>query len=171
VRWKRQKRTGDTLQKRAQAMVDNGSIWPLLALAVSFLPFSASAQTYPISGVWVAMDHSRFPESKVGSCLALKTFGVDAAFGGSLPAVLIFADGKRFELRGNYHGEYVATSVKSTVNGDFRITETLGKRGRWLPWTYRQSYHLKIVDPMIIEIADGKASRRFFKCSGKGPSL
>ena len=40
----------------------NRRIWPALAIAVSLFSFSASAQTYPISGVWVAMDHSRFPE-------------------------------------------------------------------------------------------------------------
>jgi hypothetical protein len=117
------------------------------------------------------MDHSRFPESKVGACLALKKFGVDAVFGGALPTVIIFDNGKRFELRGNYHGEQVITSVKSTVSGDFRITESLGRRGRWLPWIQKQSYYLKIVDPMIIEITEGKVSTRFFKCSAKSPSL
>ena len=149
----------------------NGWIRTALAIAASLFSFSALAQTYPISGVWVAMDHSRFPESKVGACLALKTFGVDAVFGGSLPTVVIFDDGKRFELRGNYHGEQVITSVKSTVSGDFRITESLGRRGRWLPWIQKQSYYLKIVDPMIIEITEGKVSTRFFKCSAKSPSL
>jgi hypothetical protein len=149
----------------------NGRIWTALTIAASLFSFSASAQTYPINGVWVAMDHSRFPESKVGACLTLKTFGVDAVFGGSLPTVIIFDDGKRFELRGNYHGEQVITSVKSTVSGGFRITESLGRRGRWLPWTYKQSYNLKIVDPMIIEITKGKTSTRFFKCSAKNPSL
>ena len=149
----------------------NGRIWPALAIAVSSFSFSASAQTYPINGVWVAMDHSRFPESKVGACLALKTFGVDAVFSGSLPTVIIFAGGKRFEVRGNYHGEQVITSVKSTVSGDFRITESLGRRGKWLPWAYKQSYYLKIVDPMIIEITEGKVSTRFFKCSAKSPPL
>ena len=39
----------------------NGRTWPALAIALSLFSFSASAQTYPISGVWVAMEHSRFP--------------------------------------------------------------------------------------------------------------
>ena len=149
----------------------NRRIWPALAIAVSLFSFSASAQTYPISGVWVAMDHSRFPELKVGACLALKTFGVDAVFSGSLPTVIIFVDGKRFELRGNYHGEQVITSVKSTVSGGFRITESLGRRGNWLPWDYKKSYYLRIIDPMIIEITEGKVSTRFFKCSAKSALL
>jgi hypothetical protein len=99
----------------------NRRIWPALAIVVSLFPFSASAQTYPISGVWIAMDHSRFPGSKVGACLALKTFGVDAVSSGSLPnRVIIFSDGKRFDLRGTYHVEEAITSVKSTVSGGFR---------------------------------------------------
>ena len=36
---------------------------------------------YPISGVWVAMDQ-RFPVSKTGACLTLKTLGADALFDG-----------------------------------------------------------------------------------------
>jgi len=145
-------------------------LYPALAIAVSLFSFSASAQTYPVSGVWVAMG-SHFPESKVGTCLALKTFGVDATFNGSLPTVIIFANGKRFELRGNYHGEQIVTSVKSIGDNGFRITESLGRRGRWLPWTNKHSYYLKIVDPMIIEITEGKIITRFFKCSAKSPSL
>ena len=150
----------------------NGRILPALAIALSLISCSASAQTYPINGVWVAMDHSRFPESKVGACLALKTFGLDAVSSGSLPSrVIIFSDGKRFDLRGNYHIEQAITSVKSAGTGGFRITESQGRPGRWLPWTHKQSYYLKIVDPMVIEIAEGKTSTRFFKCSGKTPSL
>jgi hypothetical protein len=147
-------------------------MWPALAVAGSLFSFSASAQTYPINGVWVAMDHSRFPGSKVGAFLALKTFGVDAVFSGSLPnRVVILSDGKRFELRGNYHVEQAITSVKSTDSGRFRITETQRMRARWLPWTHSQSYYLKIVDPMVIEITEGTTSTRFFKCSAKSSSL
>ena len=39
--------------------------------------FAASAQTYPISGVWVAMDQ-RFLMPKTGACLTLKLLGADA---------------------------------------------------------------------------------------------
>jgi hypothetical protein len=50
--------------------------------------FAAFAQTYPVSGVWVAMDY-RFPQFRAGACLTLKTFGVDALFEGSFPTVTI----------------------------------------------------------------------------------
>src|SRR5262249_61057701 len=50
--------------------------------------FAASAQTYPISGVWVAMEQ-RFLVSKTGACLTLKILGADALFDGPFPTVVI----------------------------------------------------------------------------------
>ena len=61
--------------------------------------------------------------------------------------------------------------MKSTVSGDFRITESLGRPDRWLPWIHKQSYYLKIVDPMIIEITEGKVRTHFFKCSAKSDEV
>jgi len=48
-----------------------------LAIAISFFSYAASAETYPVSGVWVAKD-DRFPGSTAGACLILREFGVDA---------------------------------------------------------------------------------------------
>jgi len=130
----------------------------------SLSSFAAYAQTYPVSGVWVAMDH-QFPQSKAGACLTLKTSGVDALFGGSFPTVMIFSDGRRFVVRGGRPAELAIRSVNSVKNGGFRITESLGKHGSWLPWFKNRQFQLKIVDPMLIEIAEGPVSTRFFKCS------
>jgi len=130
----------------------------------SLFSFAACAQTYPVSGVWVAMDH-QFPESKAGACLTLKTIGVDALFGWSFPTVMIFSDGRRFVVRGGRPAELAIRSVNSKKDGGFRITESLGKHGSWLPWFKNRQFHLKIVDPMVIEIAEGPVSTRFFKCS------
>jgi len=44
-------------------------IW--LAVAISLFSSAASAQTYPVSGVWVATD-DRFPLLLAGRCLILK---------------------------------------------------------------------------------------------------
>ena len=106
--------------------------------------FAASAQTYPISGVWVTMDQ-RFPGSKTGACLTLKTLGADALFDGPFPTVI--------------------------KDGSFHITESLGKRGGWLPWFKNRALHLKVLDPMVIEVTEGPVSTRFFKCSSGGRSL
>ena len=132
--------------------------------------FAASAQTYPVSGVWVAMDY-RFPQFRAGACLTLKTFGVDALFEGSFPTVTIFSDGQRFVVKGGRPAERAIRSVKSLADGSFRITESLGKHGSWFPWFKNQSFYLKIVDPMIIELTEGTVSTRFFKCSSGRPSL
>ena len=130
----------------------------------SLSSFAACAQTYPVSGVWVAMEH-QFPQSKAGACLTLKTIGVDALFGEPFPTVMIFSDGRRFVVRGGRPAELAIRSVKSAKDGGFRITESLGQRGSWLPWFKNRQFHLKVVDPMLIEIAEGPVNTRFFKCS------
>jgi len=65
----------------------------------SLFSFAASAQTYPVSGVWIARDYQFF-QYTAGACLALKTFGVDALFDGSFPTVMIFSGAQRFVVRG-----------------------------------------------------------------------
>jgi hypothetical protein len=130
----------------------------------SLFSYAASAQTYPVSGVWVAMDY-HFPQFRAGACLTLKTFGVDALFDQSFPTVTIFSDSQRVVVRGGRPAERAIRSVKSLADGGFRITESPGKHGSWLPWLKNQSFHLKIVDPMIIEITEGFVSTRFYKCS------
>jgi len=47
----------------------------LVLIVGSLSSFAACAQTYPVSGVWVAMDH-QFPQSKAGLCLTLKKVGL-----------------------------------------------------------------------------------------------
>ena len=136
----------------------------------SLSSFAAYAQTYPVSGVWVAMDH-QFPQSKAGACLTLKTFGVDALFSGSFPTVTIFSEGRRFVVRGGGRPAELAIKSVNIKDGGFRITESLGKLGSWLPWVRNRQFQLKIVDPMLIEIAEGPVSTRFFKCSSDRTSF
>jgi len=130
--------------------------------------FAAHIRTYPVSGVWVAMDH-QFPESKVGACWTLKTMGVDALFGGPFPTVMIFSDRQRFVVRGGHPAELAVRSVNSVKDGGFRITESIGKHRGWLPWFKNRQFHLKVIDPMLIEIAEGPVRTRFFKCSSSTP--
>jgi hypothetical protein len=75
-----------------------------LAIAISLLSSAASAQNYPISGVWVARD-DRFPGSTAGACFVLKKFGIDAVSAQPFPTLMIFSERKRFEVRGNYLAE------------------------------------------------------------------
>ena len=146
------------------------AIRTLVLIVGSLSCFAASAQTYPISGVWVAMDQ-RFLLSKTGACLTLKRLGADALFDGPFPTVMIFSVGERFVVRGGRSAELAIRSVKSAKDGSFLITESLGKPGGWLPWFKNRALHLKVLDPMVIEVTEGPVSTRFFKCSSDGRSL
>jgi len=131
---------------------------------------AASAQTYPISGVWVAMDQ-RFLVSKTGACLTLKKMGADALFDEPFPTVMIFSVGERFVVRGGRSAELAIRSVKRTKDGSFHITEALGKLGGWLPSFKNRTLRLKVLDPMVIEVTEGPVSTRLFKCSSDVRSL
>jgi hypothetical protein len=139
-----------------------------LALAISLFSYAASAETYPVSGVWVAKD-DRFPGSTAGACLLLKEFGIDAVLTQPFPRLMIFSEGKRFEVQGDFQAERTIKSVKSTTDGGFQITESSGKR--WLPFPKRPSFTLKIVDATTIEVTEGNISTRLSKCASISPSL
>jgi hypothetical protein len=68
-----------------------------------------------------------------------------------------------------YLAERTIRSVKSAKDGGFQITESFANRRRL--FSKRQGFELKVVDPSTIEITEGKASTRFFKCSSGGSSL
>jgi hypothetical protein len=139
-----------------------------LGVAIALISCAASAETYPVSGVWVAKD-DHFPGSTAGACLILKEFGVDAAMAQPFPSLMIFSEDRRYEVRGEYLVERTIRSVKSATGGSFQITESpLGKH--WLPFSKRL-FTLKVLGPTTIEITEGNFSNRFFKCSSNSPSL
>ena len=152
-----------TFRKRSGVI---NRVW--LAVAISLFSWGASAETYPVSGVWVAKD-DRFPGSTAGACLLLKDFGVDAVLTQHFPRLIIFSEDKRFEVvRGDFRAERTIRSVKSATDGSFQITESQGKR--WLPFS-RRSFTLKVVGPTTFEMTEGGISDRFFKCSARSQSL
>jgi hypothetical protein len=61
------------------------------------------------------------------------------------------------------------TSIKTIValNGAFQITETFKKAG-WVGIRRKTAYDLKVVDPLTIEIWDGKNLTQYTKCGGGG---
>jgi hypothetical protein len=141
-------------------------VW--LAIAISLFSWAASAETYPVRGVWVAKD-DHFPGSTNGACFILKKIGIDAVSSQPFPRLMIFSDNHRFVVRGDYRAERTVQSVQSATDGRFRITESLGKR--WSLLFKRPFFTLKIVDASTIEVAEGKISTRFFQCSPNSPSL
>ena len=122
-------------------------VW--LGVAIVLFSSAASAETYPVSGVWVATD-DRFPGSTGGACLILKQFGIDAVIAQPFPRLMIFSKDKRFEVRGNYLAERTIRSVKSATDGGFQITETFASR--WRPFSKRPGFKLKVVGPTTIEL-------------------
>jgi hypothetical protein len=133
-----------------------------LGIAISLLAPAASAQTYPISGVWIATD-DLFPGSTKGACFTLKTIGIDALSFQPFPTLMIFSDNKRIEVSGNHHAERTIRSVPVVTNGRFRITETLGKR--WPSLSNRTFLTLQIIDATTIEVTERNIITRFYKCS------
>jgi hypothetical protein len=105
-----------------------GAIRTSVLIVGSLSCFAASAQTYPISGVWVAMDQ-RFLVSKTGACLTLKRLGADALFDGPFPTVMIFSVDERFVVRGGRSAELAIRSVKSTKDGSFTSRNRLASLG------------------------------------------
>jgi hypothetical protein len=103
--------------------------------------------------------------------LTLKRLGADALFDGPFPRVMIFSGGERFVVGAGRSAELAIRSVKSAKDGSFHITESLGKLGGWLPWFKNRAFHLKVLDPMVIEVTEGSVSTRFFKCSSDNRSL
>jgi hypothetical protein len=103
--------------------------------------------------------------------LTLKILGADALFDGPFPTVMIFSEGERFVVRGGRSARLVIRSVEGAKDGSFHIKESLGKLGGWLPWFKNRAFHLKVLDPMVIEVTEGPVSTRFFKCSSDGTSL
>ena len=89
------------------------------SLAMSLFSCAAWAQTYPVSGVWVARD-DRFPGSTAGACLILKKFGLDGVLAQPFPNLMIFSKDRRFEVRGSHLAERRIRSVKSATDGGFK---------------------------------------------------
>ena len=144
----------------------------LLATGGLLISFSASAaQDYPVSGVWVAVNSGQFPGTIMGACFALKTFGLDGVLHQPFPELMIFSGSKRFEVRDEREIEATIRSVRNTLGGTFRITESFGRRGKWLPWSERSSFDLKIIEPNIIDIVEERTITRFAKCATGWPDL
>jgi len=95
----------------------------LFALLIgSFLfsdPTSAAEQVYPVTGVWAAID-ARYPAAAGEVCLAVKTFGVEAARK-AVAELTIFSDNKRYDVKGPIETRATVKSIKPG-DGGFWIT-------------------------------------------------
>jgi hypothetical protein len=136
-----------------------------LLIGLFLFSFAAAAEVYPVSGVWTAID-TDFPAAANETCLAVKTFGVDAVFKKSISEMIIFAKDKRYDVKGDVQTETTIKSIKM-ADGGFWITESFSKRGRWLGFKRKTTYFLSVIDPQTIQIRDARGMTRYTKCGPK----
>lgn len=140
-----------------------------LLVGLILISFPAAAEVYPISGIWTALD-SDFPAAARETCIAVKIFGVEAVSKKSISELIIFTGQKRFDVKGDVQTEATIKSIK-VADGGFRITETFGKRAKWLGFRRKTTYVLKVVDPLMMEIWDGTTLKRYAKCGPQRPAI
>jgi len=144
----------------------------LFALLIGSFLFSdhtsAAEQVYPVKGVWVAID-ARYPAAEGEVCLAIKTFGVEAARK-AVAELTIFSDNKRYDVKGPIEARATVKSIKS-ANGGFWITEVSNKPRRWFAIRSKIRYFLAVLDFRTIEIRDSKSTTRYTKCSPRKPAI
>jgi hypothetical protein len=140
-----------------------------LLIGLILFAFPAAAEVYPVSGVWTAID-TDFPAAANETCLAVKTFGVEAVSKKSISELIIFAKDKRYDVKGDVQTETTIKSIK-VADGGFRITETFSTRGRWLGFKRKTTYFLNVIDPQTIEIRDATGMTRYAKCRPQKPPI
>jgi hypothetical protein len=143
------------------------SIGLLIGLILVSVP--AAAEVYPVSGVWTAID-TDFPAAANETCIAVKTFGVEAVSRKSISELIIFAKDKRYDVKRDVQTETTIKSIK-VAEGGFWITESFSKRGRWLGFKRKTTYFLTVIDPHTIEIRDGMVRHRYAKCGRERPPI
>jgi hypothetical protein len=136
-----------------------------LLIGLFLISFAAAAEVYPVSGVWTAID-TNFPAAEIETCLAVKTFGVEAVSKKSVSELIIFAKDKRYDIKGDVQTETTIKSIK-VADGGFWITETFSKRGRWLWFKRKTTFFLSVIDPQTIQIRDARGMTRYAKCGPK----
>jgi hypothetical protein len=138
----------------------------LCTLTVLLLSFPALAEgpAYPVSGVFAAID-SEFPNAEFEVCMSVRTFGVAAVTKRSVAELIIFTRDKRHDLRGDIQTETVIKAI-NPVDGFYRIAETFTKSRGWIGIRRKTEYEMKVINPNLIAIWDGKKVTRYAKCAG-----
>src|SRR3954469_343893 len=136
--------------------------------ALIVVPSGAAAQVYPVNGVFSALD-AEYPDRN-GACMALKAFGIEAVSKQAVPELIIFSNDKRHAVKGETQTERKIKSVKK-ANGGFRVTELVSGSPRLLGWRKKITYFLRILDPLTIEIWDGKNLTQYAKCAPRRPPV
>lgn len=140
----------------------SGAKFCCLFVGALLLSFPASADEYPINGVWVALGRE-FPAAEYEICFAVRTFGVEAVVHKSVSEIMIFSKDRRYDIKGGTQIQAIIKSVQPANHG-YRITETLNGRRRWLGFARRITYFLAVIDSRKIEIRNELSVIRYAKC-------
>src|SRR6202166_2123798 len=103
-----------------------------------------------------------FPAAANETCVAVKTFGVEAVSKKAISEMIIFGKDKRYDVKGDVQTETTIKSIK-VADGGFRITESFSKRRGWLGFRRKTTYFLGIIDPQTIEIRGESGLARYVK--------
>lgn len=141
--------------------------WLFLGSLLFSVP--ASADEYPVKGVWVALGRE-FPAAEYEICFAVRTFGVEAVLHKSVSEIMIFSKDRRYDLKGDIEIQATVKSVRPATQG-YRITETLNDRRQWLGFAKRITYSLAIIDPRKIEIRNEISAIRYAKCGSQKSAI
>src|ERR1700733_2745257 len=158
-----------TVRKALHYRLRHAASFLIAAALYSFCSFAAIAEIYPINGAWIAIG-PEFPINRNEACVSLKTFGTEAVSRKSIPELIIFTKGKRYQVKGDTQNETTIKSINA-ADGGFWITESPSKRSRWMLFQRKTKYFLKIVDPLTIEIWDGTTLTRYAKCGPQKPPV
>jgi hypothetical protein len=158
-----------TVRKALHYRLRHAASFLIAAALYSFCSFAAIAEIYPINGAWIAIG-PEFPINRHEACVSLKTFGTEAVSRKSIPELIIFTKGKRYQVKGDTQNETTIKSINA-ADGGFWITESPSKRSRWMLFQRKTKYFLKIVDPLTIEIWDGTTLTRYAKCGPQKPPV
>ena len=121
-------------------------------------------------GLLIGLILISFPAAANETCIAVKTFGVEAVSKKSISELIIFAKDKRYDVKGDVQTEATIKSIKLT-DGGFRITETFTKGAGWLGFKRKATYLLNVIGPQTIEIWDGMVRHRYAKCGRERPPI
>ena len=72
----------------------------------------ASADAYPVNGVWTAPD-PEFPVASDEACFTVKTFGAESVARRSIAQIMIFTGDKRYNVIGNSQTAPTLQSAKA----------------------------------------------------------
>ena len=158
-----------TVRKALHYRLRHAASFLIAAALYSFCSFAAIAEIYPINGAWIAIG-PEFPINRHEACVSLKTFGTEAVSRKSIPELIIFTKGKRYQVKGDTQNETTIKSINA-ADGGFWITESPSKGSRWMVFKRKTKYFLKIVDPLTIEIWDGTTLTRYAKCGPQKPPI